>query len=1278
MFKINTINLEKFVNRIKELEKIPEVIQETNYNDFPFNANKMKKPIFALKIMEEKNNVIPFGNYYIEFYYYFKNNGILKKEIVGMTDLLWNINSKRLEVPGIHPLFLIGKQAEMTMNTGNKELILYTIEMMSLSVVIDRLKQICSKKTALPDSSLLSSSLNSIFKFSDTILPNKQNALKKIVNKVIFVSKNPQIEGGSWAFQKFKNPKGTFSDAFTKKNPIDLELLENIVDHYDLILGESSEEGAQKGSIVVLNEELQKLRGNTVTKSYYEDTAYGPALNGMGVYSIFNQQKKIFARVKSFVTSDSSVVINPFEIKKAENEESVFERSIIYMSSEQERIGKRDNRVLNMLSVFPITEEYPEELNVENFEDLDKNEYSKYLHLSDCNMPINKESSNILVKIARTIEEPITVLHLDLNFKSELERLREGKVLNFSADTIIGYKVTCPNECCRSIMRPIKQLGAASPEGDFEYEEINASKTKSLWYCDVCGEQTTTIPENITIQKKYPNAKSFELNDYIINQGEAIIKLIVDIVTPINISRVVTIEGGKALTVPQGKDFMGYITGEYYDSTDDSYKEIPYMNVDLVCPLGAIKSKISGIGLSHLRLINALNGTKYSIDEYFKANKLKDINSLLKKCKKVKWTRRCWNSKTNTFDFKTSEVYVGLLSLNVTEVGDEFLKVKPETDPMKISYMNNLFYNWLGFEELNKTMIKNSLYNFNDKENKEFIIELLKILYQDPTGLPEVSEKDFDNKGIRATIVSWMDKKEWNTILEKHPLFMEGGKFENGAYYKDSKEGIVVFPSRKTIIRLTDIVNSEKVRVHTIVKQALSLFLNIYMKTRNPNKNLGSAYRIYTKSIYDKLTGKQGLFSKSSTFVNVGTQGKECGCGYLPTGVVVIGNKKFWKMAKRNFPKLGLDYNKVITGDHIFYGTSQRDPFIWIFQALNSVEIWPVERANTYFLKEYGIKFSKMYPDFNGIALNTLDMLYLYQTDADGDLRRILTPFNIEIQQELRKMNLAMKNYNLICKNEENTIKKIYDKVKKWHLDYVLKEQATACTPIDDTMKIKLKTYLNKDKNKSIIKGIRGKGNIGIITTSQWKIQEICDFFVKNKLPLKINDDLVYLSEEDRNIISVFYQTVFTQEGCVRALKGDKDLSKCSIDEIAYNRNISWIDASLVKKEGTIRDMVKEEAENFGFLDIIDKFFAICDWWKEVAKIQLVENKVISKVDEQLEEAEVINAYVSICNGSKFSSYSKLDLFKKLVAPNTEKLYGRELLGDIGKFLNDLVKKEEK
>ena len=153
-----------------------------------------------------------------------------------------------------------------------------------------------------------------------------------------------------------------------------------------------------------------------------------------------------------------------------------------------------------------------------------------------------------------------------------------------------------------------------------DLEEVQADASCREWFCDICGNFTRQEPSPILICNKYQNAKSVNVYDVRINESELGVEAQVEIISPIGISRSISVEGIKGLTSPMAQDFIGFINGNILNPDTGEYVSIDNVPVDLMTNMGAMKGKLSGVSVSHVRMQNAFTGSKVCPDESYRRN----------------------------------------------------------------------------------------------------------------------------------------------------------------------------------------------------------------------------------------------------------------------------------------------------------------------------------------------------------------------------------------------------------------------------------------------------------------------------------------------------------------------------------------------------------------------------------------------------------------------------------------------------------------------------------
>lgn len=1351
-FTIETATMDDLIIEIKKMETVKEPWNEKKqemlndktmqqWKQLDHNICNKGNPIFGLKIKQRDNpfmqvvkklkkskdpsDRVPTGNYYIEFYTYENKTNI--QSVTGCTDLCWNSKSGKMTRKGIMPLFLFLDDFEKRNVKGKKkDLLLVEINALLNSFILDRLEQICSKKKAMPDASLMSRSIDAAFNNIVKSKGNKKNFKEKVLNGVHVISKAPTIKsksGETWEKYSFdwmnrKTRGQTLSDCLEgSKNTKVSEVRELIkyfeeIDDTGIILGPSSEESGQKGGYAFLNEELQRLR-YPKKKNYF--TTFKGLCFGLKeksnkliytIYVIGENISKLYSRCKSLLGSDTSIPYDIHANKLDEEGKKIFGRHATYLSESPEEIGKLrlDTIQNNMLVVYAPGNGAKAEISYEDFKNCDKNKYNKLLDMTDCHLAISEEAASTKMRVRRTISESITECHLTEEFKAFTERMKESndeKDREWNISEPIGHYHVCSSEGCNSVMTPVSAFPLG--EENEEIKVISANENTELWYCECCGDnEANVVPTKINIGKKFEGAEKIIIYEAIFDPNDLGIEIFADIILPINQCRVVSEDGIKAYTNIVGRHFSGDISGRIWDPINEKYISLNNIPVDAIANNGNMKGKFSGVAISHVAAMNALTGSKICLDQMYKDNNSNEskINEMLSNCEKVDWTHLKYDEKKDAYIMVTEKVWVGIVSLSITEMGVDFSKTKTEKDPMKISHMNSKSYKDLELNDLDRAMAKSSFENIENEDNLDFTTELIKIFKSDTEGLIELTHdeknkpmSDFNNpeKG-RINILSWSEKADWVDALDSHPMLQKDSKFVNGSYYRykdvKGKERTVVFPSRKMIMRLIKPMNGDRIRINTLIKNALGIYLDIF--THGYSDKIDQ----YKKNALKELSGKYGTLARMSTYINCGYLSKIVGSSDLPTGVVVVGSKSYWKMVKRNCKKLGMNYKDILSGKSTLYGSRQRDPFIWALQCLGAVEVWSPERADIYFrgtenkdgtysggehwieeLDEDGnicrkpLSFYEKYPNFKGMMLCTLDMLYIYQEDSDGDLGRLLTPFEINTQLELKKVNEFMKDYGFLFRSDPKAaISEVIRRSGKWHFDYVIDEALSTSEVYPDQLKIKLSLISIFDANEGILNAIEAKGQLGTITVSEWKIHLMTDLYVA----------MGALTRDQALAINTYYSTIVNQEGCVKGMKNNINLGSFSLDNIAGNLETEWIDRDGNEMKANAREMLAGDMKKNGYGDVSESLINIAIMWQKESAIEVKNGEARPNKKLMSKTAEMINAYMSLGNGSEYLGKDPLNYLERLIYEDSKYLDEKDIIKPLMPLLERIALKDAK
>lgn len=1251
---------------------------------------KAGKPVFDFGVklediedIEDSLYEVKKGNFYIECFW---NKGNGKRESTGIVDLHLDAHGN-LTKSGLYPLFLMETEYERVMKLKEKEKD-FTVELWDSKFFLihgiqNRMKQICySGAKARAD--LLRNSIGNLFNYVELNPGNKKNYKLKLESRIIIIPRREGDNDGKYAFMPKKRfvYRGTLSDALNSDIELTIEKLTEIVDNLGLQLAYSGEEAGSKGRVVVFNKAIQEAR-NGEKSSYsqnYSGVLYG-RYDEFSNYTIYYDAAKNFARVKTFYTSDAAVLTQEIPPKLHIDEETkLFDRDRIYLANSLKDYGKKSSTDLNVLVAYIPVGNLKEKLSLENFANTNKTILSGIIDGIDCHSIVSEDLANIRVKIRRTYSLSLTMRHFSLDFHDAIKDVKEGKVSVLTGDTVIGYAAICGDEC-RTYMDPVR---LRIQDAEEFYEEVFADENHRDWHCPICGKFKRDIPRIFRFDDKYTSADSIEILGIDHNLLTSELAIDCNVVLPFGSARLISELGLKTFTVPTKESFMGYLEGSIIDPISGNTIDLTGITPDMLVPYGAMKGGRSGMAASTIRLINGLFNQRICPDDIIrKTGEITEVNEVFSKMDekdeegrvikpygKISLHRMKYDSKIDKFRLQEEEIYIGMLSINVTEVGEEFVKARGERDPMKVSIMNREAWKVLEYDNLEKASSLASLYNGKKQDFKLQYQSAIHIYLGDIIGATEVLKEQCQVPvEVRLPYTSRMTKKEWNIIREHHPLFTKD-IFQKETYFKNPNGENIVIPPRNLILDHVDYLEDSHVRLDTFIVSLLDIFLNIATAGSVPSsgwKRTDKGFlqmeklEKYKMDLAKNFFGKWGMIAKMSALVGVGACGKERGCGFIPEGTVIVSDPKFWRLVKKEAKERGIFYDDITSGRQKIYGMSQRDPYIWDLQAMNAVEIWSITHANRYFKKRFGLKYTDIYGHFNGIIVNVLDMITLYQSDADGDIRRVLLSLSPLVQEELKMMRNQMKNYDILSNPPKDSNLEIVCKYTlPWLLRYLNKEAKGSNSLKFDSLRIMIKSFSKLDQNKAILTSYQGKANIGRITVSQWFIQAICQLWYNKG----------QITKDEWIGIRCFYQTIFSQDGCIRALKAASDLGQCTVDNLSFkmDKKIVWKNG---ERKGSLREMIEEVAKEEGYGHLMGKFFEILQWWRIQAALKEKDNgEVGPNYKLMTPKAKMIYKYVTMSHGAKPNPKEPEDLFGSMLLEDREHLSFHDFMKDFIDTIN--------
>lgn len=927
------------------------------------------------------------------------------------------------------------------------------------------------------------------------------------------------------------------------------------------------------------------------------------------------------------------------------------------------------------------------------FEDIDKEDLSAMCDTADCHIKISEE----IAQQPSVLERSMTFNNHEPAFTKFFHHIKDHMKdvgpLTLTGDELLihlAYQVKCPT--CENMMTPAVHVEGMEQNS---YKLLTmAENGHQEWACNACStfkrfeymekykldgtgrmyEEDDIMP--VSIHSYYNDAtsvlcKSVDLE----TEQESGIALRLNLYTPTDMARIVSPEGVKGFTVPTSQSILGTVSGTIVDPHSGKTITIKDLAVDALVPMGAFKGKNTGQAIAFTRFINAMLGTRYCPDaeldivtgnmEEF-TNKINDIYT----SSTLIHTRKVYNSKTGRFEVQSLDnsgegypkIRIGIVNLGVTELNTEFFKVLTNKDPMKVSAMNSLAYNAMGLETLDKMLRHNSIENFHNESVNSKLHELI-CAYK---GNADENHKVLQLTDIRTPPSIMFNQKvskaDWTKFISQHQLFTDDD-LEDGVCIKfkldTGEESQIVIPPRATLFSMVRSNYGQQIMLNPAMLKIIEIWKYLSDKTSRVTLDFVIKYRI---AINNQLRGKSGLLARGSTYVGEGVQGKEVATGFIPPGKVVVSSNRFWRNIYRTSEHYhAMDYEEFLTrlslpeGDRgaiQIYGTSQRDPDIWFLQNVNVMEIWHPHRANRHTKHKYNISFFELFPrlkdnNANAIISNTLDVLYLFQSDSDGDLRRIMCIMDTELQKLMKSIHEHIKGYKIFFDKHIGPIHEIYQKVKWWHLSYVLKEvDGNTAREFNPRYEFKTSTITSAESNRAYISAIQAKQSIGLITVSQWIIQQIAAYLNNTK---QITYDQ-YLG------VCSFYQTTITQDGCIRSLKHVSGaLNVLTIDEIAKN-------VKIIKSNGvdvTPRDKVLSLIRETGYDEsIVQAFTQVIDFWMNHSMV--IDKKMKPQMCTNI--GLMIKASCAFIYGASGGLLDSQDLYEAL---NFKDPKGRALIQDM-------------
>lgn len=1061
---------------------------------------------------------------------------------------------------------------------------------------------------------------------------------------------------------------------------------------------------------------------------YHSDILIKEQFDGSKL-SLFGDPQKMFAREKSLNHANLMRFINNDQEVKGDGYS--FFRHYSYLNRNPELIGKQDNisvkTTYNMIVAFVESDSdlkqilNPEAKDLKNFtaddiayavnkfETIDKQVLANGLDMVDCHIKISEEIADQTVALERSMtftnhESAFTRSFVEIRNKIE----KHGSLVissdtSINLDTHLAYEAKCP--CCDNLMSPV--IVTESIEGRQFQGLPFAEQDQEDWRCASCGtykkfelmehyKQTKQgrpyLDDGIiakTIRHKYDSAvqvvaKSIDL-DSIEESGVA---LRLDIHAPTDMARIVSPEGAKGFTVPTGTQYLGTIDADLIDPTTGQTVRIRNQQIDAVIPFGAFKGKNTGMTIAFTRYINAMMGTKYCPD--IELDEIGDLPALAQKINDIyktstiKYTRRAFNPKTNRFETLITDnksegypkVRIGIVNLGVTEINSEFFSVLNKSNSLKASQMTSISYNVMGFNELDRALHEASKETLGDVKNFDKLYHLIHAYKGSPEGNQKALKAEDLRKCPQIMFSPMQAKNDWRNFTDKHQLFTDTD-LVNGvsiATRLDGKTPVnLVIPPKNILLSMVHSNFGHRVRLNGAVIKVLEMWSHL---VNSQNKSLSATHvNKYRKAIAKMIRGKFGMLARSSAYVGDGVQGKEIADAFIPANTIVIGSDTFWKAVYHSNAAYEVDgYKRFLERVSLpeddrdainIFGESLRNPFIWFLMGLNITRVWHPHRANRYMKHKYGESFFDRYPKLrdpksNAIISSTLDTIFRDQSDSDGDLRQLQVILDRDVQEEMKRLARDMQDYKIVNNPAYPKINKIWHNVAWWHIGYMLKEhEGNTSYGFNPEYEFKVSPITVQQANRAYSAAITAKRSIGLITVSQWMIQQIAGYLMnKNQI-----------TQDQFLAVCSFYQTVITQDGCIRSVKHVSGaLNVLTIDEIAMNEKV-------IKDNGvdmTPLDKIMQLIEFTGYGESTQQAFQqVVDFWRTHAQV------IDGKIDPQkcTKYGLMIKAASAFIYGSKAGFTSKQDLFEALNFEEIKHMLFYETHKDTIDFINSVPDK---
>lgn len=1155
-YSIVGLDVEKdLVQRVKEAEN-------ANANRVIIGNISMKK--FELKVVDNE--------YVIQYYIY--NYEELRPVESGAPVHMSILTSGKLKQLGYSSLYFRHTQLYRYINGIDKTLVLWTIEKTLVEVVMDRIRLLLyggnhgtgyvnGRNGILRDD--IEGVMRSFIRLADK--PNTLNRLRAIQNRLTYIAPAELIDGKpvGWTQQTHR----AMGDALRKSHTIPNDTWTYLGQH--LRVDPSNAESVRKGTFVCLDPALLKLRGFKVDAT----RAPGHFIDDKGMqYTLFSDVQ--LCERNKMALSDGFPACEINETYKDEKDgEPLFHLHKQYLKTAKDDLDFSSTEVNLLVGFAPNDPELEKYKDINTFFATDKDIVNRSLAGIDGSIPISSAICDKQYVRTRVFNRKL----YRENFVPEFRTIIDHITKNDSSDEIkiwenckenpIAIELKCIGECGET-MYPISHT--ADEHGKYTF------------YCPRC-QATEQSPGHKIRLISSGHAEIHDFHEQFDQEKDGVrnfvtAEIVMKVRDTMEGNRIVDSSGAaKGVLVRTNPDMVGatWING----------KRIPLAGLIYS---NSNKGKDGAIEIAQERLRAALANEVVFINDHLMNSA--DANNYFnsKNFEKRVVERIALNHKTGKLEHILQDMWIGLISIKVTEESSEFSRARSENT--KLSFQVQTNWDMLGENELRKEahrysvnqpgslvdvhMVNELISIFQDKDKE--IVPMVKTTAgftaklgeiagfnaaKDPKKIPILGLDDVWDVSEKAKIIqSYLTQKQWVEAKAACPLFTNP-LYVNGIAFRikvGDNTYFVRFPSNSLINKRVTPCPDGNVYMTEYVTSVFRMLMTLAVLKKNIKNNTKDTsiqeqfqdnIDAYKSHIGKEFVGKWGALPVVSNLRRFIYNSKEIGCHLLLAGVTVIVDSNVINSMRHKAVEAGLcSYDNRYKFP--LYGIASRDPHIWPLQSTTVVEIWDKHRANVYFKEHYGFYFDhpdhpeeSYYPGIKkGQFFSVIDMAILTQSDADGDLRRTWVPFDFKVQTLLQNFWVRNKNYDYFDPSKITPDMHQYYIVQAtaaWHHKYLVGECADKHNK--DTLTYTVNKYPVEMVTSMVVDNVKKKGNIAEITNSMRHLITMCYILeMKGEMTRQERDELICL-----------YQMEFLQDGCIRSMKHKAAFEALTLDKIGRN-----------------------------------------------------------------------------------------------------------------------------